>query len=172
MVLHPSVENFIKLISDEKKEYNKLNLNKWCGSLPKEERDFCKSKINENIPREEFIKILNDMKLPGPKPPGMIQPTPNKNVPSVYKKGDVLMHPIFQHPYILLEKKPEYWICCLITSEANCPEILEVCKSRFFIGNYITRTLFTTTEPIGRFMYPYEHPRQLNVVINKLKLLF
>jgi len=43
---------------------------------------------------------------------------------------------------------------------------------KIFMANYITRTLFTTTEPIGKFMYPYEHPRQLNAVINKLKSLF
>lgn len=172
MLLHPSVENLIKLLSDEKKEYTKENLNKWCNSLPKEEKDFFKSKIKEDISRDEFIRILNDMKTPGPKAPGTPQPTPNKNVPSVYKKGDVLMHPIFQHPYILLEKKEDYWICCLITSEPTCPEILESCKSRFFMGNYITRTLFTAVEPIGRFMYPYDHSRQLNAVITKLKSLF
>jgi len=107
MLLHPSLETLINLLSDEKKEYTKENLNKWCNSLPKEERDFFKSKIKEEISRDEFIRILSDMKTPGIKAPGTPQPTPNKNIPSFYKKGDVLMHPIFQHPYILLEKKED-----------------------------------------------------------------
>ena len=112
------------------------------------------------------------MKKPGLKPEGIPQPTPKKNIPTIYKKGDVLMHPVFQHPYILLEKKDGYWLCALITSEPTCPEILEPCKSRFFDGNFITRTLFTTVDPIGRFMYPYESPRQLNLVLTKLKSIF
>jgi hypothetical protein len=96
----------------------------------------------------------------------------NYSYARLYKKGDVLMHPIFNHPYILLEKKEEHWLCCLVTSEETCPEILEACKSRFFADNFITRVLFTTVDPIGRFMYPYENPRQLNSVLKKLKELF
>ena len=112
------------------------------------------------------------MKLPGVKPEGTPIPTPKKNIPTTYKKGDVLMHPVFQHPYILLEKKDDFWLCALITSEKNCPEILEPCKSRFFDDGFITRVMFTTTEPIGRFMYPFENPRQVNSVTKKLKTLF
>ena len=171
MILHPSLENFIKAVNSNK-PYTKENLNKWCSCLPKEEKDFFTAKIKENVSKEELIKILSDMKQPGAKPEGVPQPTPKKNVPSVYKKGDVLMHPIFQHPYILLEKKEEYWVCALITSEPTCPEILEPCKSRFFADGFITRTMFTTVDPIGRFMYPYENVRQLNLVNKKLKSLF
>jgi hypothetical protein len=72
------------------------------------------------------------MSKPGVKELGVPELTQKKNVPTVYKKGDVLMHPIFQHPYILLEKKREIWLCGLITSEEDCVEILEPCSSRFF----------------------------------------
>jgi len=172
MLLHPSLESLIKLVNDDTKTYNKENLTKWCSALPKEEKEFFTKKIKEEVSREELSQILQNMKKPGPKPDGIPQPTPKKNIPTIYKKGDVLMHPVFQHPYILLEKKDEYWLCCLITSEPTCPEILEPCKSRFFDGNFITRTLFTTVEPIGRFMYPYEHPRQLSSALSKLKSIF
>ena len=171
MLLHPALENLIKSVNSDK-AYNKENLTKWCSSLPKEEKDFFTVKIKEGVTRDELVKILSDMKQPGPKPEGTPQPTPKKNVPTVYKKGDVLMHPVFQHPYILLEKKADFWLCCLITSEPTCPEILEPCKSRFFADNFITRVMFTTVDPIGRFMYPYENPRQLNLVSKKLKSLF
>lgn len=171
MLLHPALENLIKSVNSDK-AYNKENLTKWCSSLPKEEKDFFTVKIKEGVTRDELVKILSDMKQPGPKPEGVPQPTPKKNVPTVYKKGDVLMHPVFQHPYILLEKKADFWLCCLVTSEPTCPEILEPCKSRFFADNFITRVMFTTVDPIGRFMYPYENVRQLNLVSKKLKSLF
>lgn len=171
MLLHPALENLIKSVNSDK-TYNKENLTKWCSALPKEEKDFFTAKIKENVSRDELVKILQGMKQPGPKPEGVPQPTPKKNVPTIYKKGDVLMHPVFQHPYILLEKKADFWLCCLVTSEPTCPEILEPCKSRFFADNFITRVMFTTVDPIGRFMYPYENPRQLNLVSKKLKSLF
>ena len=171
MLLHPAIELLIKSVNSDK-PYTKENLTKWCSSLPKEEKDFFTAKIKENVSRDELVKILQGMKQPGPKPEGVPQPTPKKNVPTVYKKGDVLMHPVFQHPYILLEKKADFWLCCLVTSEPTCPEILEPCKSRFFADNFITRVMFTTVDPIGRFMYPYENVRQLNLVSKKLKSLF
>lgn len=172
MTLHPALESLIKFVNDDNKKHSKENLTKLCSSLPKEEKEFFLPKIKEGVSREELKDVLNRMKQPGQKPEGVPQPTPKKNVPSVYKKGDVLMHPIFQHPYILLEKKEEYWLCALITSEPTCVEILEPCKSRFFSDGFITRTMFTTVDPIGRFMYPYENPRQLNLVSKKLKSLF
>lgn len=167
MLLHPALENLIKFVNDDKKPYTKENLSKWCSALPKEDREFFMPIIKEDVSREDLGKILSNMIQPG----SSHQPAIKKNVPSEYKKGDVLMHPVFQHPYILLEKKKDYWICCLITSEEKCPEILEPCRSRFFDG-YITRTMFTTVDPIGRYIYPFENTRQLNLVTKKLKLLF
>lgn len=171
-MIHPAVQNFSNYVNNLNKPFTKEKLSTLCSSMVKEDKEFFTNKIKENVSREELIDILKNMSQPGPKPVGTPQVTPKKNIPTVYKKGDVLMHPIFNHPYILLEKKEEHWLCCLVTSEETCPEILEACKSRFFADNFITRVLFTTVDPIGKFMYPYENPRQLNSVLKKLKELF
>jgi hypothetical protein len=95
--------------------------------------------------------------------------------PKKFKKGDVYLHPIFQHPYILLEKKSDKWVCGLLTSEPNCSEILEPCNSRFFPKetNFFTNVLFTTTsEPDGRFVGVFDNPTQLEKVYKKLKQIF
>lgn len=171
-MLHPAVDNLVKYVTDESKPFEKSKLTKLCAVMAKEDRDFFNSKIKENVSREELITILQNMTKAGPKPADTPQLTPKKNIPTKYKKGDVLMHPIFQHPYILLERREDFWTCCLITSEETCSEILEPCSSRFFADGFITKVLFTTKEPIGRFMYPYENTRQLNLVLKKLKTLF
>jgi hypothetical protein len=80
------------------------------------------------------------------------------------------MHTIFNHPYILLEKKDNFWICGLITSESKCPEILEECRSRFFEG-FITKTIFTASEIQGSFLNNYDNTRHLKKVIVKLREL-
>ena len=171
-MIHPAVQNFSNYVNNLSKPFTKEKLSTLCSSMVKEDKELFTSKIKENVSREELIDILKNMSQAGPKPTGTPQVTPKKNIPTVYKKGDVLMHPIFNHPYILLEKKEGHWLCCLVTSEETCPEILEACKSRFFSDNFITRVLFTTVDPIGKFMYPYENPRQLSSVLKKLKELF
>ena len=88
--------------------------------------------------------------------------------PSFNKVGDVYMHPVFQHPYILLEKIGEYWVCGLMTSESKFPDILEQCRSRFFEG-YFTKTLFTASEIHGSFLNNYDNIRHLKKVIEKLR---
>ena len=85
------------------------------------------------------------------------------------KLGDVYMHPIFLHPYVLLEKTSTGWICSLLTTESTCSEILEPCQSRFFQDSFFTRVLFTYTDPQGRFMAPFENSKQLNSIYRKLK---
>ena len=92
--------------------------------------------------------------------------------PTQYKKGDVLMHTIFRHPYVLLEKKDDYWICVLLTSNANCEEVLEACNSRFFPDSYFTMNLFTVKEPTGTFGNVFENVRQLNRVLKTLREIF
>lgn len=92
--------------------------------------------------------------------------------PTEFKKGDVLMHAIFNHPYVLLEKKAEYWVCGLLTSEPNCSEILDKCESRFFTDNHFTRVMFTIAEPQGKFIAVYENTKQLTAITKKLKELF
>ena len=88
--------------------------------------------------------------------------------PKFYKVGDVFMHTIFNHPYILLEKRDDFWVCGLMTSESKCPEILEECRSRFFEG-YITKTLFTASEISGSFINNYDNTRHLKKVLVKLR---
>lgn len=85
----------------------------------------------------------------------------NKKNPTRNKVGDVIMHPVFKHPYVLLEKKEGYWVAALFTSERKCKEILEKCDSRLFDDNYITRTLITIENPFGSFIYPYDNLEQL-----------
>jgi hypothetical protein len=88
--------------------------------------------------------------------------------PTFNKVGDVYMHPQFQHPYVLLEKRDGFWICGLITSESKCPEILEECRSRFIQG-YLTKTIFTASDIQGSFLNNYDNTRHLKKVLVKLR---
>ena len=88
--------------------------------------------------------------------------------PTFNKVGDVYMHTIFNHPYVLLERRDGYWICGLITSESKCPEILEECRSRFMQG-YLTKTIFTASEIQGSFINNYDNTRHLKKVLVKLR---
>ena len=100
-------------------------------------------------------------------------PSKSGNAPKRFNKGDVLMHPIFQHPYILIRKlKDGSWVCGLLTSEPECTEILEKCKSRFFDVNYFTKVQFTCQVPIGRFMGVFGNPKQVKEYGEKLQKLF
>ena len=88
--------------------------------------------------------------------------------PTFNKVGDVYMHTIFNHPYVLLERRDGYWVCGLITSESKCPEILEECRSRFMQG-YLTKTIFTASEIQGSFINNYDNTRHLKKVLVKLR---
>ena len=88
------------------------------------------------------------------------------------KIGDVYMHPIFNHPYVLLEKRNGHWICGLLTTESKCPEILEPTRSRFYPNQYITKTIFTASEIVGAWANPYDNPKHLREVRTKLKAIF
>ena len=92
--------------------------------------------------------------------------------PTRFKVGDVFMHPHFSHPYVLLRFKDNQWFCGLITSEKECPEILEECNSRFFTDNYFTKVIFTCQEPIGTFANVYDNSSQLKRVLKSLRELF
>ena len=96
-------------------------------------------------------------------------PSSLKVKPNTYKVGDVFTHVVFKHPYILLEKRKEDWICGLLTTEENCPEILEKCNSRFFGESFITKALFTVSEVNGSFMGVYDNNKHLKEVLSKLK---
>jgi len=103
---------------------------------------------------------------------GWLQALPNstpKVKPNEYQIGDVFMSSAFCHPYVILKKHREGFICSLFTSNAGCPEVLEQCQSRFFAQSYITKTLFITTEVQGSFMGVYQNNRHLKEVLIKLK---
>jgi hypothetical protein len=136
--------------------------------------------VNE-LPNTPLTAVAPGAPKPTIKPVVVSQPTEEliiggpkkKKVPTRFKKGDVLMHPIFRHPYVLLEKKAGSWICGLLTSEPKCPNILEKTESRFFVEEYFTRVMFIeTATPPGTYMYPFENPKQLKSVLQQLKQIF
>ena len=136
--------------------------------------------VNE-LPNTPLTAVAPGAPKPTIKPVVVSQPTEEliiggpkkKKVPTRFKKGDVLMHPIFRHPYVLLEKKAGSWVCGLLTSEPKCPNILEKTESRFFVEEYFTRVMFIeTTTPPGTYMYPFENPKQLKSVLLQLKQIF
>ncbi len=120
-----------------------------------------KIKQTNNPSKEQILGWVNSM------PGSSISRKPAKN-----RVGDVYMHPVFLHPYILLERTKTHWICGLITSESSCPEILEPTQSRFFEGQYITKTLFTATKIVGTWVNIYGNPKHLKAVRLKLKIIF
>ena len=106
---------------------------------------------------------------------GWVNTLPGSNItrkPSEPKVGDVYMHPVFLHPYILLQKQEDQWLCSLITSEENCPVILEECQSRFFSNSYFTKVLFFNPEDKGAFINVYENDEHVRIVTKKLKTIF
>lgn len=164
------------LIEKAKNDFSPKNVRKWVGSLPKiepkKEMLIEKSKL-DSFTIDEFLGWINtgeyiDRTNAEIELKNFL--TPKKGVPTKYKKGDVLMHPIFRHPYVLLEYNTENgWLCGLLTSEKDCVEILEEAKSRFFGGNYFTKVLFTVKNPIGSYMYPFDNGRQLTKVLKELR---
>jgi hypothetical protein len=175
-----------------KGQYDIQKLQGWLTALPNKmvsntaKMSFVK-KMKLNLDKaevESFVNALSDSPLtavaPGapivtqPKVEELVTTGPKKKkVPTRFKKGDVLMHPIFRHPYVLLEKKAGSWVCGLLTSEPKCPNILEKTESRFFVEEYFTRVMFIeTATPPGTYMYPFENPKQLKSVLLQLKQIF
>jgi len=87
--------------------------------------------------------------------------TRHLEAPTTIKAGDVFMHPIFKHPYVVMRRKKGVSICCLLTSNGDFKEVLCKCSSRFFSESYITKTLFTLNESIGDFMGVYDNNSHL-----------
>lgn len=86
-------------------------------------------------------------------------------------KGDVIFHKALQHPFVILDKtKKDEFIGCLLTSNSECPEILEKAKSRMFPNSYITKNLILLkfTDDI-QLRGLYDNPRHLKGVHKKLK---
>lgn len=161
-------------------DYNKSDLKKWLTALPKHEplkSPLMQSYNKGKISKSEIESILSstewlDEESASIEVKNLIKGKTKKNFPTRYKKGDTLMHPIFRHPYVLLEKSEDGWICGLLTSEENCNEILEKCNSRFFESSFFTKVLFTVNEPIGTYMFPFDNNRQTNSILVKLKSIF
>ena len=94
--------------------------------------------------------------------------------PNVVKVGDVFMHRVFGHPYVILQKCGEFYMCVLLTTEETCKEILEPCSSRFFHDSFFTQNLLMvsaeTTEG-NEFYGVFDNTRQVKSVLNKLKTI-
>jgi hypothetical protein len=95
--------------------------------------------------------------------------SPEKRKPTEYKAGDCFMHGVFKHPYILLKKRKDDWLCGLFTTEESFPDILESCQSRFFKDSYFVKSIFTATEISGTFINTYDNNKHLREVLIKLK---
>jgi hypothetical protein len=126
------------------------------------DRDYIIEKLQSGEPTKE--KLLGWLRA--------MPSTSAKKRPVEYKVGDVFMHSIFHHPYVLMEKKGDMWICGLLTSEPSCAEILCETRSRFFTENYFTRSLFTVAVPTGSFYGVYDNKRHLTSVLKRLKKMF
>lgn len=118
-----------------------------------------KVKALNTIDKTQLLGWLNALPNTSNKPP-----KPNTN-----KVGDVYMHSIFNHPYVLLEQKDGEWICGLLTSEPTCKDILEPCQSRFFNNNFFTKVIFTVNEISGSFLGVYENPKHLKKITTELR---
>lgn len=117
-----------------------------------------KVKTLNNIDKNQLLGWLQAL------PNSTNRPKPNTN-----KVGDVYMHSIFNHPYVLLEQKDGEWICGLLTSEPTCKDILEPCQSRFFGTNFFTKVIFTVNEINGSFLGVYENPKHLKKITTELR---
>ena len=154
------------------------DLIKWIKPLPIEVSKYIKDNVNE-VSKAELKRVLNDiqnresLKEENKVTDALVGGPKKKKIPTKFKKGDVLMHPIFRHPYVLLASKKGQWICGLLTSEPKCSNILEKAESRFFIEEYFTRVMFIETKtPPGTYMYPFDNPKQVKSILEKLKLTF
>lgn len=113
------------------------------------------------IDKDLLIKYI--LGLPGKNPP---------RSPNIIKKGDVFMHPVFKHPYVILWKKDNHYICVLLTTNSNLKEIYEECNSRFFDGSNFAMSVFALEEPVGMFLNVYDNNKQLSRIANNIKKTF
>lgn len=92
--------------------------------------------------------------------------------PTKTKIGDVFVHPVFRHPYVVIGKKKKDYICVLMTTESSFEGIIEPCNSRFFPGNYFTSTVFKTSEIAGAWANTFDNPKQLTKIREIIKEIF
>lgn len=177
-IQNTAVKFLINKVNESKDDLPKEQLIKWMNALPIEVTKYIKSNIT-GVSKEELKRVLNDiqkrdtLKEENKVTDTLVGGPKKKKIPTKFKKGDVLMHPIFRHPYVLLACKNGMWICGLLTSEPKCANILEKAESRFFGEEYFTKVMFTETKtPPGTYMYPFDNPKQIKSILKKLKLTF
>jgi hypothetical protein len=131
------------------------------------DKKFLVGKIMEgSYTKEQLLGWVNAL----PTNPTTVTTVSLKKEPVKNKRGDVYMHPVFKHPYVLLKKRKNHWLCGSLTSEATCSEVLEKCESRFFSDEYFTKVLFTQSlPPKGSFLGTYDNGPQLTRVLTELK---
>lgn len=126
------------------------------------EKSVLLKKINGEYTKDQLVSWVSS--LPG---------STGTKKPDISKVGDVYMHPIFGHPYVLLQKNKGSWLCGMLTSNGDCEEVLEQCKSRFFTTSYITKNLLHITgSPVGSWANVYDNNKHLKEVLVKLRTIF
>jgi hypothetical protein len=159
--------------------HNLVQLTGWLRSLPvSDHRNLLLERIKTDLtikPEDlNFLTFGCDRDDSNTKPQPQSQPIDKsiKIKPTSFKRGDVLLHKAFSHPYVLLENKDNMWFCGLLTTEIKCAEILEQCNSRMFSDSYFTNVLFTMQEPDGKFLSVFDNSSQVRSVLKKLKNIF
>lgn len=122
-------------------------------------KEFLIEKLEKNPSIDQIKKWVNSM----------TNTTQWKVIPNKNKVGDVFMHPIFQHPCVLMEKKENGWLCGLLTSEPTCSEILCKADSRFYYDSFFTEVLFMMNEINGRFHGIYDNDKHIKQILHTLK---
>lgn len=101
-----------------------------------------------------------------------LAPSPPKIKPIRLKVGDVFHHYIFDHPVVLVKKSKGKWVAISMTSDPNCPVIIEQAISRFFHNSYFTYTLIILDDiKANNFMGVYDNTSHLKKVFNKIKMI-
>lgn len=99
--------------------------------------------------------------------------TNSKIKPDVIKIGDVFMHTVFNHPVVVLKIVKSELVMGLLTSDPDCPDILEETKSRFFKESFFTKVIFKTDNYKLSFLGVYDNNAHLKEVYqNLLKVMF
>lgn len=92
-----------------------------------------------------------------------------KVVPTKIKVGDVYYSGAFNHPFVIVGKSKDGFLCVLITSQSECEDILCKCESRFYNKSYFTKTLFKVKDPgTTNFRGVYDNTKHLKEVYKKL----